>query len=768
MPARKNKPGKFRTPMVQDTAAIESRNPRRHTGIQKPSPNNAGGIRPTTAPYTFVPFAPTVTAAQLWPSGDETPDVDPTRSFDRLLPSAHTGHIDLTITALTPLHVGQCTDKHPFRWPVDNGRHAIPAFSLRGMLRAELATVLGGALGLPAELDIPVLERHPVRGKDGDVAQIRHNAYLQRRGASAKVGKQRVGLLDWDGKSDTAYVRECPQQQLGNRRKVPSAQWRVVREDLLGGASGDVRDVLRALRGTRVHVVCARVRVNAIPRPVVFAIGRDESTARANATARLACGQSAIQIVAPPPKKGYGEHTFDHYLDARRSQIDTPVAQPLTFFPTNLSNLDANGVATSRANESNGEVTHVARNCYLLADPGTALSASAKDTYHGAHAPIRVNGDTLKTLELTLRQPYWTGFPTPADLHGKGGWPIFFDAENGEVTFLGGSGGFPIRATHTVAEAVANGGGTWAGKIGTPVQTNDAVIALLGAIDGDQQIAARIGVGHATATTGVTPLAALPVVLLSPNPQSAHTRLSPDGGNHETGTTATAHTPSIDYSNNTPKYRGRERYWHHWPTDGTDGGAQQWRTAVESHHALTAEVTDNTQDPHEGDETSTTLAPLPIGTTFTARLTFTNLTDAELGALLFVLRFPTTNNESGHPFAHKLGGGQSLGLGSVAITADLFRHTPDRYLSLTEDGIVADDGTEFITAFRCAVGWTSEKADATWHHDRVTNQSWPEHVAAWLTAARWNTRPDPAATAEMGVSGHRAKIPMLGVFEIGG
>lgn len=750
MGARRNNPNKYRP---QDKPVAPTR--------QHP----VDPLEPPTAPYTFVPFAPTVTADQLWPEDSD----DPTRAFDRLLPGMHTGHLDLTITALTPIHVGPHTDGHPFRWPGGkDAHHAIPAYSLRGMVRAELSTVLGGALGLPAGYDIPILERYPVRGGKGDIAQIRHTTYKNRRGLSAHIGKQRVGLLFWDGRSETAHVVECPQQQLGNRRKVPSVQWEIVRRDLLNGsgASGDLREALERLRGERVYVVWASVRVGKVPRPVVFAIGRGAASAQTNAGNRHSGGKAGLRIVAPLPH-GYTDHEFLGYLDGGWHTTTGPFAQPMTFFPTNLANLDAAGIATTRARTRKDKTEHRARNCYLLAPVGSVLSSRPKGTYRGKDGRIPVDRSALTTLGQVLQGRYWKNFPRPQD-QVETGWPVFFDESGGRVTFLGGSGGFPIAATHTVADTVADSPASWSTRIGTPIRTSDAVVTLLGAVDGDDQIAARLGIGHATTVTGVTPLTARPVALLSPNPQAAHTRLIPEGGESETGTGDIAPVASIDYSNTAPKYRGRERYWHHWPADGSATGDREWRKAVSAHENLALEVSDKSKKPAVDDEVSSTLAPLPIGTTFTARLTFTNLTDAELGALLFVLRFPAAADPGGPPaLAHKLGGGQPLGLGSVAITADLFRHTPDRYLSLSGDGIVPDDGAAFIAAFRDSVGWTPDHAENTWRHDPVTGESWPEHVAAWLTAARWSRRPEPEATAEVGVSRHRGKIPMLGVFDIG-
>ncbi|MGW5317323.1 hypothetical protein [Nocardia thailandica] len=754
-------------PIVERVAAPAPA--RRPMVAAEPAPPQDGTPRAVTAPYTFVPFAPTVTTGDLWRQIPESTDL--TRSFDRIVPGTETGHLDLTITALSPLHLGPTVDGGPFRWP--DGTFAVPAYSLRGMVRAQLSTLLGGALGLPADWNPVVLDRDPVPGDGADVQQVRHTTYLDRRGASARVGRQRVGLLDWDGESDTATVLESRQQQLplkrgGTYNKVPSVQWTVVREDL-PHPGGDFRDHLRELRGTTVWTVWATVVVDGVPRPVVFALGRSAEEAKTNATRRHGRGRAGIDAVAPlhpTGKEPDPHHAFLGFLSATwtRQGLEPTDAHAMIFFPTNLANLDADGVAIVRTRNQD-PAGHRARNCYLLPLPDATLPGTMTSA---ASAPLPVEPAALRTLAQVLTTRPWENVPGPAvrrrDREGFHGWPVFFDTgRNGRtVTTLGGSGGFPIAAAHTVTETVTAAGGTWATRIAATITENDAVTTVLGAVDGNRQIAARIDIGHATATAKTVPLPALPVVLMSPNVQSAHTRLLAADGDHDAGRYGSAPTAAISYSNRHPRYRGREQYWHRGDWDG-DGSAQ-WREAVRAHTALSASVSENTAAPADGDGVSTLLAPLPVGTTFRARVTFTNLTAAELGALLFVLRFPGTAPTD---FAHKLGGGQPLGLGSVAVTADLFRHTAARYEALDADGIEPDDGAAFITAFRATVGWTRDQAAPTWRVVEETGESWPPHVAAWLVASRWRNRPAPALTAETAIAGHRHKIPMLDVFEVG-
>ena len=69
----------------------------------------------------------------------------------------------------------------------------------------------------------------------------------------------------------------------------------------------------------------------------------------------------------------------------------------------------------------------------------------------------------------------------------------------------------------------------------------------------------------------------------------------------------------------------------------------------------------------------TLIRPVKPGTMFAFVVHFENLTDCELGCLLWVLSLP---GKDGRTYRHKLGMGKPLGMGSVKITADL--HLTDR------------------------------------------------------------------------------------------
>jgi len=71
--------------------------------------------------------------------------------------------------------------------------------------------------------------------------------------------------------------------------------------------------------------------------------------------------------------------------------------------------------------------------------------------------------------------------------------------------------------------------------------------------------------------------------------------------------------------------------------------------------------------------------PISSGTTFDGCIRFENLTDVELGALLFVINLPSNCH-------HKIGMGKPLGLGSIEIEAKLYEsERKNRYSSLKDE-----------------------------------------------------------------------------------
>lgn len=93
--------------------------------------------------------------------------------------------------------------------------------------------------------------------------------------------------------------------------------------------------------------------------------------------------------------------------------------------------------------------------------------------------------------------------------------------------------------------------------------------------------------------------------------------------------------------------RGHKLYWH-----------KKWVQSAEQYRAVQKEV-------EEHPKQYTQIKPVKPGATFSFEIRFENLSQMELGALLWALTLPTDSGEC----CHKLGMGKPLGLGSVKIAA---------------------------------------------------------------------------------------------------
>lgn len=121
--------------------------------------------------------------------------------------------------------------------------------------------------------------------------------------------------------------------------------------------------------------------------------------------------------------------------------------------------------------------------------------------------------------------------------------------------------------------------------------------------------------------------------------------------------------------------RGHKQYWHR---------DTEWKSRV-SPDEVRKHPDRNTQN--------TIIQPVRKGTPFTGRIHFENLAPVELGALLYALQLPAG-------YAHKMGMGKPIGLGSVRITPVLrLLDVNARYASWSMSGFRKSDGQEFKDAF---------------------------------------------------------------------
>ena len=715
-----------------------------------------------TTPYTFVPFGPTITAGQLW--NHDGVESNPAAAFDQAVPGLLSGFLDLTITTLSGLYIGDAhSSGQSFRWPGPDGRFGIPGASIRGMLRAHIAALTGAALGLGDRDAVTPTLRYPVKLSGTDRAALNqqhmHRQYRGRRSAEANIGRQRVGLLTRSLQGDLEVVETAQfvMNIAGSPRKVPSARWPVVAADLLAGtATGvDARSELARRRGTVVWVVWGEVVVDGVPRPMVIGMGYTSAAAATAAASRAADQRCVDADLRPsqrdrrrPPK----QVSFQAWLGNQWTTVAAPVPRAMVLFPTNLPNLDTRGMPKP------GDQTPAA-NCYLIEHPAKRIT----DAHRPNTQPYNVTGEA----EREFRQILGTGrfafapmYPTDQQLAG---WPdadkthcfpVFFDLNTrGEVTHLGASNGFAVHTQHDVTQAVANAGGRWERSLHDDPAANDVADSIFGAIGPNHQIRSRVEVGCATASTALTPLTARYAPLFGGHLDSASTRLSAPVGQ----------SSPVSFDDEHASYRGRQFYWHRgtWDGDGQDA----WESLVAEHNSTW--VADQAEgNAHEREK----LSPLPVGALFCSRISFANLSTSELGLLLLALTFAGHHSDTAPTdFAHKLGGGKPLGLGSVILDAQVSLITPERYLRPGRGGIASEvDPLPFIDTYLAAVGWTETDAAADWVHVEETGRAWPPHVAAWLLVHRWRQRPNPGQTRESTVATFSTKVPSRDVFAIAG
>ncbi|WFG44164.1 RAMP superfamily CRISPR-associated protein [Pseudonocardia alni] len=718
----------------------------KRTGSHEPRPRRPQGERRptegTTAPYTFVPFAPTVPAAAL--AGGRDPH-DAPGSFDRPLVGTLTGHIDLTITALTPLIIGGAADGSTFRWPdTTPGVPGIPGSTLHGMLRGTLAHLLGGGIG-PVK-DRSVYYRAPIPPRNGSKNPL-HDAY-RARNPGGVMGRQSIGLLIKDGPS--YVIEECVQFSSTASSVAPRVRWTVVEKDLEVRREGSRpgRDApVKALQWSRVWVVWAAVgpRWNHAARRVVVGLGRDRDSAE-DAARRRCNGGRIREAFSDASSDGFG-----HFLDPDGGPVREPVAVPMVFVATGLEGLPQlasaylfpiPGSDVESLIDSAGRFVRNAQNLREYPVP-----AELVDVLEKGEQPSQYQKDNWPDMGPFLRVGENND---PNDGPGPDGVPVFFTLDDNHVVqHLGRSGGFRIRAKRTVLDTVPE-------PYRLPGAQTPALHALFGnqpiSTDGDvPAMAGRVSIGHARATADPGSLPSARVTQMEPKVSAWKFRLQSPKGAGSTG-----------YDDEDASYRGRAVYHHRWPRD----------THEHTHwHALVGDDGAGPQETPDPAAHSRAMAPLRSGAEFAARITFTNLAPAELGALLFALTLGNTRGEEGlsHDFAHRIGGMKSFGLGSVHIAIRTELSGPDRYRTWASDvatALTAAKEHEYIGEFLDAIGAAADAARPGWVHIPETGRSWPANIAALLLSARWTRRLPNGLTREMSLEDNAPSAPLPDVFAL--
>lgn len=188
----------------------------------------------------------------------------------------------------------------------------------------------------------------------------------------------------------------------------------------------------------------------------------------------------------------------------------------------------------------------------------------------------------------------------------------------------------------------------------------DMTEALFGKV-GESDDATRPGRVYfedAAATRATELETAHPKILSGPKPNSFQLYLKQNVA--DIRVTGRNRTGIKNYDTDGAQLAGRKLYWHRDHNDWMETDEDR----IQKYHTQ-----------------YTRIKPIKQGAKFKARIRFDNLSDIELGALLFVLDLP-------QGCCHKIGMGKPLGLGSIRITPTLtLIDRKERYSSLKELGI---------------------------------------------------------------------------------
>jgi CRISPR-associated protein (TIGR03986 family) len=532
------------------------------------------------APYNFVPLPERVFTVEdgIEVNGQK---IKPWEKHDRFVPGTHSGWIDLTITALTPLFIrgpimrradgtwdNRDTRLRPEPYCTPEGRPAIPGSSLRGMVRT-LVEILAFAKIQPVSKAKPFFRdisrsrisaeyrRHFI----DDLGQLHSGISIQdRRPVSTRAPgyrpRIRAGFVDATNRT----IRECG---------LARVEQGLVHNKLGGRLSvghGPMSTPNWELQDTTVWV-----QVDTTPQDYFF---REKTSGSGRVIHR------------------------DMYLRFRKihdlSQHERESYQKAVLV-----------------------ITGGIRNKHL---EFAFLEAEA-----GEVVPIPDNTWDRFHSEDQITQWQERAFPIDYPMakcrrvkgHLRDGEPVFFLTDDqGSLLFFGRAGMFRFPYDLSPADLVPQElRGAWL----------DLAEAMFGRVSEQGAIQGRIFVDDAVATSDEPENwfeeTLGPSILSSPKVTTFQHYLTQDGTKGQdqlrTYLEADRHHTTI---------RGHKLYWHRWDE------AQGLKQAMESrnHDALLADL----------DTQHTIIRPVKAGVGFSGRIRFENLTSLELGALLEALHLP--------------------------------------------------------------------------------------------------------------------------------
>ncbi|MFE3461556.1 TIGR03986 family CRISPR-associated RAMP protein [Nocardiopsis aegyptia] len=629
------------------------------------SPTAAGhrsGFR-ATAPYGLVRLADTPMPAADLHTGHRTADL--LRSHDRTVDGTRTGWIELTATTLTPTFVGQTLDRtgvsRSTRFPHgDRALPAIPGSTLRGLVRNTVRMLTSGETG---PVNTPMLFfRAPVRidphstdsalsTRARKVMAHQHAHYRKRRAGL----RTKQGFLFQSATDARWYVVEVPATSLsGESGQALKVTFGVLRESLRTWDFG-VEEFPDPPRGGG-YVPTTHEQHAHLQYRWVYAVHLP--------------GQRRIAAVAPT------EHQARAYLRAH-----TPRTHP---------GRGREGGIVGALVVLTGVAAGERRNAYLFPRPANLdagrlpVSDAMVELFESAE---QVTGYQRAAFPDTLGAGHEDPERPPVAGAGGGGLPrrgpepVWFDVDlAGRVVSFGRSGGYRIavsddspirRAVPGPVLGPQQGDPDRAERAGRPVDVCRALFGDTDTFAGEAGASkGRVSFGNALSTDPDPDYpdgSALRVQLLSPQRGCFANYLvqGPD--------TAAGDRPDVVTWSHEGHVRlgGYKAYLHRHRADL--GSPVRYDARAQEELGLTVLPAGHQGEPPR--DTQRDIIPLRDGLTFHSRITFTNLTDAELGVLLraLLLDNPVDGGDPADPeYAHKLGMGKSLGMGSVHLRPELY------------------------------------------------------------------------------------------------
>ncbi|MDA8369381.1 MAG: TIGR03986 family CRISPR-associated RAMP protein [Nocardiopsaceae bacterium] len=683
---------------------------------------------------------------------------------DRRIPGTHTGWIDVAVRTLTPTFIGATRDEGgAARSLTIDGLPALPGATLRGLARNVLRVLTGGETGpvntpqlffrAPAASHSDKRARHVMRTMNG--------RYRKRNGISSSPpgAPVKAGFLNYHADSATWGIHPLTvdrplQIKLTDLREDLGRSSALPPFELPRQGSGDggyiPAEFHRDFQYLDVVALCPEVTGRTVGEARFWAMavvpaGEDVTSDHATAfhrrlrehwTRKLVRAQQAV-------RKASGERARAS-ARGRHNDIDRALRR---VDEATMRRVDCVLVLTGIAGER--------QNAYLFP---TDIDPSVRLPVPDHLVRLVESADQLTRFqERNFPDDLSVGHRPSAGRHLNGGlprnaWePVWYQETDGRVASFGRSGGYRVavgefdpirRALPAPVLSPPRNSGTRAGRAPDIPRALFGDIDLLPERDASGPAArGRISVGSAVAADDDPWFPhTLRVELLSPQRTCfANYLLQPM----------------------TDRTWGNAPDLVTWAHEG-DVRLGGYKMYLHRHDPLPDEsrrYAEMRADRVPDGETKRDIVPLRAGLTFHGRLTFTNLTDAELGALLrtLLLDNPVDGGDPDNPlYAHKVGMGKALGFGSVHITPALHLIDPVERAASLDPGAgvqrVEDEGVQkLLAAFDDALlTWEREQSV---RHGRPMPDDWCDvpRVRDLLLAAQWRQRLPESWTRVMNV-----------------